>query len=920
MAKETPQFEPRKKQSAKSSKALQPKTKKKHWGWRIFWIVLAVIYASVILTIGWFWHTHGTAYKQAIGDGFALSKTVSKNSFYPKQPTKVLDQSGNVMKTLTHTQSTYIKFNKINPMLTKGLVAVEDKRFYEHHGVDPYAIFRGIYQYARYRQVQGGSTLTQQLVKNIVLKDQTQTPTRKIKEMVIAQQLEKKFTKHEILEYYLNNVYLGHSCYGIGSAAQYYFSKDQKDLTLPELALLIGVPNNQVLYDPLIHPQAAKNRRNTVLMVLYQQKLITKAQFNQSIKAPLGLNIHNFTYNNDISGNYALNTAINDATEELMRAHGFVFKYGFANDTEESEYAQSYNQAYSTYRGEILNGGYTIKTTINQALQNQVQSQVESAFSGYTTRDAQGKLQPQVSSTVIDNQTGDILAVIGGRTTNNDYVNRAYQANRQPGSASKPLTAYAPAFERGYTPQSIVTDSAVSGANVKNWYSGYRGAVSLRTALEQSINTVAFKLAVNDSSHNYYKLLEKMEFSGLTPEDDNPIIAIGGFTKGVTTIEMASGYSSFSRGGDFIHPTNISEIYDTSDQQMVYQNSHTKIPVYTANASYMMLNTMQSVIKNGTGKAAALSNYSYTAGKTGTTDNTKDSYFVGMTPRFTVATWVGYDESATLSETEAALPMKVFKNVGTYLVKQLKETNTDFTMPDTIIKTGDDLVATKESKKMTPADQIEKDKTTYIAKQLNQNKTRLNNLDYRLIYHLSKVEEQKREQAVRTAIAAFDPNQMMKSSEYTGYMNQLQKIRYKNQKVRHIAAKEAFDQQILQLQKALNMQKATLDLEKENKRQSALNEKKSTIESQRSEQKEAIIANLQTQYTTQLAKVRSAYENNDSDKATQKQKLESIMNQIRSYGGSAPDVTLDIPDSTSSAAASSASSRSSSSSSDNASN
>lgn len=885
---------------------------KKHFGWRNFWIVIAVLYAVIVLAVGWFWHKEGPAYKQAIGDGFALSQTVKKANFYPKQPTKVLDQSGNVMKTLTHTQSTYIAYEKINPLLTKGLVAVEDKRFYQHHGVDPYGILRGVYQYMRYRQVQGGSTLTQQLVKNIILKDQTQSPTRKVKEMVVAQQLEKKFTKRQILEFYLNDVYLGHGCYGIGSAANYYFSKDQKDLTIPELALLIGVPNNQVLYDPLVHPKAAKQRRDTVLMVLHQQKLISKQEFEKGVAAPLGLKIHNFTYNNDISGNYALSTAINSATEELMRAHGFVFKYGFASTEAQNTYIQSYQQAYSTYQGQILNGGYTIKTTINQDLQAQVQAQAEKAFEGYQTRDAEGKLQPQLSMTVVDNNTGNILAVVGGRTTENDYVNRTYFSNRQPGSAAKPLIAYAPAFERGYTPQSTIEDSPVSGTSIKNWYSGYKGVVTLREALEQSINTVAYKLALNDSNYEYYDLLQKMEFSGLTPADKNPIIAIGGFTQGVTTTEMASAYSSFSRSGEFIHPTNVTEIYDTSNRQMIYQNSHTKVPIYTANASYMMLNTMQSVITDGTGKAAKLDNYSHTAGKTGTTDNTKDSYFVGMTPSFTIATWVGHDKSETLTNAEAQLPMTVFKNVGTYLVDYLKEADTDFAMPSTIIKNGNNLVATKESKKLTPADIIAAQNQDFIHTQISKNKTRLDNLDYRLVYHLSKSEEQDREQDVKDAIAQFDASQMTKASAYTTYMNQLQRIRYKNQKVRHMAAKQDFDQQILQLQKDLNLQKATLDLEKENKRQSEFNAKKSEIQTQREDQRAQILADLRQQYNTQLQKTKTAYQTDAADKETQRQKLLDIMNQIRSYGGSAPDVTITDADSSSRSSSSTSSSRSSS--------
>ncbi|MFD1471839.1 transglycosylase domain-containing protein [Companilactobacillus mishanensis] len=862
---------------------------RKHHKWP--WIVLS-IFVVIVLVVGIFWAKKGYDIKSAIADGYSYSQRLDKQDFYPKNSTTIYDKDGKVIKKLSQSNSNYTKSSDINPMIKKGLVQVEDSRFYVHHGIDMYGIARSVVSRIFEHRVQGGSTLTQQLVKNVVLKDQSQTMNRKIKEMVISQEIEKKFSKKQILEFYINDVYMGHGSYGFSSAADYYFSKNQNKLSLDQLAMLIGIPNNPVYYDPVNFPHRSIKRRNMVLSIMNKSGLISTKQYKQARVRPLGLKINEHKFDNDVSNNYGLSYAVFNATEELMKSSGFTMKYKFDNAADRTAYNTRYQQEYEKAHGQLMDGGFSIHTTINPELQDKIQSLVDKTYAYQTSRDKHGKLQPQVSSTVIDNKTGNVLAIVGGRTTDGDQVNRAIMGYRQPGSAAKPLVAYAPAFERGYLPQSSVVDSEIDGR--KNWYSGYIGKTTVRHALEDSINTVAYKLALEDKNKSFYDDLAKMEFARLAPQDRNPIIAIGGFTYGTTTTEMASGYSSFSRGGNFIHPSNLTNIYDESNERMIYQNTHLQKSIYNPNASYMMLNTMQSVVSDGSGKAASLDNFKYTAGKTGTTDNSKDSYFVGMTPDFTIANWTGNDESSTLTGAQTGLSMAAFKAEGEYLVDYLKEKNKDFKKPSTIKVSGKNLSIDNANKKQSIQDVIDLDFSKFNNTQEKKNSERLFNMDYRIIYHLSKKEEYRREDKVERAINKYNKTPLKKESQYETKLDELQKIRYLNINVKRQKAKQKFSDQILDLQKELNLQQAMFESEKDNKQVAKYNEEKRQIQSERNQKRKDMVDKLMPSYNTQLQKVKDAYKNNDPDKADQKQKLIDIMNEIRSYGGTLPDLKLYI--------------------------
>ena len=881
--------------------------KRKKWPWILLTIVLLIV-----LSIGAFWWKYGYDIRNTIADGYSYSQGLKKSDFHPRNSTVIYDRNGKEIKKLSQSSSNYTPIKEINPKIRKGLVDVEDQRFYIHHGVDMYAILRSIGSKLLHRRTEGGSTLTQQLVKNVILKDQSQNMTRKLKEMVIAQQLEKKFTKQQILEFYINNVYMGHGSYGFSAAANYYFSQDQKDLSIDKLAVLVGIPNNPVYYDPVASPDRTIKRRNMILYIFHQQGLISEKTYLTARKRPLGLKINEKRYDNDVSNNYALSYAVFNATEELMKSSGFTMRYDFKNKADQKEYGARYEQAYERAHGQLMDGGYTIRTTIDMDLQNKIEELVNNTYKSYTGRDAHGKLAPQVSSTVIDNKTGNVIAIVGGRTTEGDQVNRAISGYRQPGSTAKPIVAYAPAFERGYLPQSTVVDSAVGTPVIPNWYSGYIGSTTVRHALENSINTVAYKLAAQDTKHTYYDDMVKMEFARLDPtQKDDPRLAMGSFTYGVTTTEMASAYSSFSRGGQFIHPSNLSSIYDNDNGRYIYQNTHMKKDVYTKNASYMMLNTMQSVVSDGLGKAAALDNYKYTAGKTGTTDDTKDSYFVGMTPNFTIANWTGNDQPSTLTASEDALTMQAFKAEGQYLVDYTKQKETNFKKPSTVTVSGSNLSVNSKNEKPSIQDVIDLNFNKYNTDQENKNTNRLYNLDYRIIYHLTKKEEFSREDKVQKAIDKYNEKPIIKESQYDKKLSALQKIRYLNANVKRQSAKIRFNRQILQLQKDLNMSQAMFQAAKDNKKVAKYESEKEAIETQRAKKRQAMVDKLMPQYNSQLQKVKSAYKNNDSDKADQRQKLIDIMNEIRSYGGNVPDVKIATGSSTSSNSGNSSSSSSS---------
>jgi penicillin-binding protein 1A len=420
-------------------------------------------------------------------------------------------------------------------------------------------------------------------VKNIYLTPEVSI-SRKIEEMVMAQSLEKKFTKHQILEYYLNNVYFGHGAYGINAAAKVYFGKSINDTSLLEKAVLVGITNNPGIFDPTDNKKNALKRAKLILKEMNQQGYITKDQYDKAVTDDFEAKIHSNALNNQLDNNEVA-LAVDSATKILMGQQDFRFQYQFDSKEEEDRYNEEYSSAYNKVYQRILSGGYQISTNIDTGLHDQLQGIVSNVMNAWQDRSGDNNFYTkQAAMTVIDNQTGDVVASIGGRGEEGNHYNRAFLSYRQPGSAIKPLVSYAPAYERGLLETSVVSDDRPNNTYPNNVYNSSKGNLTLRNALAISSNVVAYKLADenrNELKEAVYQPLAQMQFTGLDVADDNPIIAVGGMTYGATTQEMASGIATLVNQGNYRAPLNIQTIKRKDNGQEIFsQNDIAQQKIY----------------------------------------------------------------------------------------------------------------------------------------------------------------------------------------------------------------------------------------------------------------------------------------------------------------------------------------------------
>jgi penicillin-binding protein 1A len=564
----------------------------------------------------------------------------------------------------------------MDPLVSQALIAIEDKRFYEHHGVDTQGLLTIAINAATGRGIRGASTITQQLVKNIYLTPEVSI-SRKIEEMVMAQSLEKKFTKHQILEYYLNNVYFGHGAYGINAAAKVYFGKSINDTSLLEKDVLVGITNNPGMYD-------------------------------KAVTDDFEAKIHSNALNNQLDNNEVA-LAVDSATKILMGQQDFRFQYQFDSKEEEDRYNEEYSSAYNKVYQRILSGGYQISTNIDTGLHDQLQGIVSNVMNAWQDRSGDNNFYTkQAAMTVIDNQTGDVVASIGGRGEEGNHYNRAFLSYRQPGSAIKPLVSYAPAYERGLLETSVVSDDRPNNTYPNNVYNSSKGNLTLRNALAISSNVVAYKLADenrNELKEAVYQPLAQMQFTGLDVADDNPIIAVGGMTYGATTQEMASGIATLVNQGNYRAPLNIQTIKRKDNGQEIFsQNDIAQQKIYSDDAAYLTIDTMKAVHENADGTAAGLTlaHNQFWAVKTGTTDEAKDLWTVGATPHYTVAVWAGDDTPQPQDNASVGQATKEIFKQTMDLLNNGKE-DVDFQMPSSVQKVGNQLVTRSSQTKQVLA-------------------------------------------------------------------------------------------------------------------------------------------------------------------------------------------------------------------------
>ena len=559
----------------------------------------------------------------------------------------------------------WVDYEDIPWYMEKALVAIEDKRFYEHKGVDWYRTAGAFVQmFARMETSYGGSTITQQLIKNLTGEDQV-TIQRKLTEIFGALELEKKYDKQEIIEWYLNAVYFGEGCYGVQTAAQTYFGKDVKDLSMAECAAIVGITNLPTYYDPFYNEDNNKARQETILREMYEQGYIDYAQYREA-KAEELVFTHtpDKEYTQEIMSYYA-EVVIDDVTEDLMKLKGI-----------NRENARTL----------LYSGGYKIYSCLDTG----VQSSIDAIYTDLSAipEIAYSDQQLQSSVVIMDPYDGRILGLSGGvgEKTINFGLNRATGTKRSPGSSFKPIASYGPAVDLGLiTPDTLVEDSQAIRLSGTDWFpandgnSNY-GVVTIFQALQYSLNTVAAQIVDKlpggpQTSYDY--LTNRLGVTSLVSDDiAYAPMALGQLTNGITVREMAQAYSAFVNDGIFTYGRTYSMVAD-SEGNVVIDNSPQTIKAFDPNTAHVMTYMMQNGVENGTGSEAVLWSMPV-AGKTGTSGEYMDRWFVGCTPYYVAAVWTGYDmpERIHVSGNPAA---KLFRKVMSPIHEGLEWRN--FTWP-----------------------------------------------------------------------------------------------------------------------------------------------------------------------------------------------------------------------------------------------
>ncbi len=557
--------------------------------------------------------------------------------------TVVYDKNGDQLGIINAGHFVYVSIDKISVNLQNAYIAQEDRNFKIHNGVDYKATLRAAVSLLKNRGkiTQGGSTITQQLVKNTYLSSE-RTFTRKFVEMILAQELEKMYSKADIMELYCNINFYGNNCYGVEAASQYYFGKSAKDLTVPEAATLAGISNAPSRYEPVRHSEASLEKRNQVLASMLECGYIDEAEYREYRETPLSI-VKNLQEETD--EDYLNSYALHEAILSLMKQNDFTFEYLWDSEAKEEEYETRYSESYDYYSKEIRSGGYRIYTSLDPDAQEILQEELDQGLLSFTEVQENGKLALQGAITLVDNQSGYVVAVVGGRGTEDKY-NRAFLSTRQPGSSIKPLLDYAPAMESGkYTPGTLIEDYKWEDGP-SNSGDHYYGLITLREAVNRSLNTVAWQVLQEVGIENGLQYLTDMEFQGLSWKDRSaPAISIGGFTNGVTTESMARGYAALANDGKYRYDSCIIRIEHEKEGEILGDDQG-YVQIYSQDTAYMMTDVLKDSIRMpyGTGRALALQNNMPCAGKTGTTNSSKDTWFCGYTKYYTMAVWVGYDQ------------------------------------------------------------------------------------------------------------------------------------------------------------------------------------------------------------------------------------------------------------------------------------
>ena len=638
------------------------KKKKKHTGAKVFLVFQLIILAIIIGGLGFYYGSGMAAKVSKLKDeADYLVAGSTKDTFKREETGVVYDKDGKTISTLKKDKDVYyLTYDEIPVEVRQAIVSIEDKKFEEHHGVDFKAVMRAAFSLVKNSGEirQGGSTITMQLARNVFL-TQKRTWQRKIEEMFIALDLEKKYSKNDILEFYLNNVCFGGGYYGIEAAAQGYFRKDAVDLSTSQIAFLCGLPNAPSRYDPRLHLDAAISRRNRVLKNMYQDGILNESDYQAALDEEITIKDPKQYYHN-----YMETFVYWCATRALMEVDGFEFEYEFKNNAAKRAYQKKYDAEYELCNSKLYTGGYRIYTTLDQKIQKKLQQSINEGLKGFKDKAKNGVYKTQGAGVCIDNETGSVVAVVGGRSQKQTgyTLNRAFQSYRQPGSSIKPLIVYTPALENGYTADTIVDDHKFDGGP-SNAGNTYHGKIKLSEAVQRSLNTVAWQIFDKLTPKVGISYLYKMNFSNIVKTDETLAASLGGLTNGVSPLEMAKAYATIENDGAYRDPTCIARI-TKADGTKVWENDHEESVVYSQDSAREMTQILEGVFTTSWGTARGLKLGSMPcAGKTGTTNDYKDGWFCGFTSYYTTAIWVGNDQPVTIYGLQgASYPGHIWQN------------------------------------------------------------------------------------------------------------------------------------------------------------------------------------------------------------------------------------------------------------------
>lgn len=539
----------------------------------------------------------------------------------------------------------YCPLSEMSKDLKNAFIAIEDKRFFDHGGIDWLRTASAVKDYLQKGEAHfGGSTITQQLVKNLTGESE-RSPSRKVSELIRAAKLEKKMTKEQILEQYLNVVNLAENCYGVRTAANAYFSKEPKDLTLEEAATIAAITNNPSQYNPVRHPEKNRMRRDVILSQMYEQGMISEAQYKDAASKAVELKLSKESLSGRVNSWFA-DLVVSDVIKGLVAERGMT------------------EAAASRL---VYCGGLKIYTTVDPRLQAEVETFYRDP-SNFPTHENGKKAQSAMM--IVDPANGDILAVVGavGDKSGNRVQNYATDTKRPSGSVIKPLSVYAPAFQKGLITYATVFDDVPkqfreNGAPwPKNSPNIYRGLTNINAALTHSVNTVSVSVLERLGAANAYRFLTKeLGFRSLDAVKDTGIaaLALGQQHEGVSLSELVGGYTALANGGVYEGVRSFYKVVDNTDKVLLERESVRKRVLDSENAAIMTM-LLRQVTANGTARSITLKEKVDVAGKTGTSSNSCDKWFIGYTPELLAGVWYGYEYPDSLSDVKGNPALSIF--------------------------------------------------------------------------------------------------------------------------------------------------------------------------------------------------------------------------------------------------------------------